>query len=639
MSTTADWPSRRRIAVAVALPILFSLVWAAVCNLSLEFLQTGGNLNRLFTYTLGTKPWLFLLGSGFVWCVMLLLWAVLGRLWIATALITALTIVVSYANYTKMTLRLEPLYPSDLSFVRDTSFLGQMVGVSTVIAVLGFVGLVAAVIALAARILRHHMPSLNISRPKHRVMLYAARASVAVLALAFLGYAAHFNSTGNRVREVYEAGDAHWAFWYQRLNYFRNGFVGGFLYNLDVPAMVEPAGYSQDAMDEIASRYTKRASLMNHAANAHPLGNTNVVLVLSEAFSDPTRLKGVRYAQDPIPYTRHLMSRTPSGTMLAQLFGGGTANMEFEALTGMSLSQFEPQMQAPYQMLIPGYRSFPSAVGYAKSQGRAPIAVHPYMTSMYKRETVYPILGFQDFVGEDDMPDAKRLEKSDFISDASAFDEVLHQLDASKTPALINLVTMQNHYPMQDLYARPLPVSGVSGDFKKEAEGYGRGLEYTDSALRDFIAKLRKSDEPTAVVFYGDHLPAFWPESVRGANGDLAMHSTPFLLWANTPLKQRPLAAVTSPVYFLPLLYQELGVELPPYYALLLDLYDELPAMEQDTYLSPAGKRLSLAKLNPRAKRLLHDYRMVQYDLSIGGRYSQDQLFYPQATSVSRASE
>ena len=230
-------------------------------------------------------------------------------------------------------------------------------------------------------------------------------------------------------------------------------------------------------MNEIAARYAKRAAARNQADNARPLGDTNIVLVLSEAFSDPTRLKGVRYADDPIPYTRNLMAKTTSGTMLAQLFGGGTANMEFEALTGMSLSQFEPQMQSPYQMLIPSYRSFPSAVGYAKSQGRAPIAVHPYMTSMYKRETVYPILGFQKFVAEKDMPDAKRLEKSDFISDASAFDEVLHQLDASKSPALINLVTMQNHYPMEDLYARPLPISGVSGDYRKEAEGYGRGLQ------------------------------------------------------------------------------------------------------------------------------------------------------------------
>ncbi|MGN6576866.1 MAG: LTA synthase family protein [Nocardioides sp.] len=639
MDTSAVSTTRRTVLVALLLPLAFSMLWAALCNLTIEFLQTGGNVNRLITYTLGTKPWLFLLGAGFVWCIMLLLWAIVGRLWIATALLAALTVVVSYANYTKMTLRLEPLYPSDLSFVRDASFLGHMVGVGSLLAVLGFVGLVTAVIALAARVLRRHIPTVRRTRLGGRATAYAVRACVAVAVVTLLGYATHFNSTGNRVREVYEAADADWAFWYQRLNYFQNGFVGGFLYNMNVPAMVEPRGYSKEAMNAIAARYVDRATSRNLAADAHPLGDTNIVLVLSEAFSDPTRLKGVRYAEDPIPYTRHLMSETPSGTMLAQLFGGGTANMEFEALTGMSLSQFEPQMQSPYQMLIPGYQSFPSAVGLADSQGRTPIAVHPYMTSMYKREAVYPILGFQDFFAEKDMPDAKRLEKSNFISDASAFDEVLQQLNASKRPALINLVTMQNHFPMAGLYARPLPITGVSGDFKKEAEGYGRGLQYTDAALRDFIAELRDIDEPTAVVFYGDHQPAFWPESVREANGELAMHSTPFFFWANTPLKKQDLAAVTSPVFFLPLLYQSLGVELPPYYALLLDLYDELPAMEQNTYLSSTGQPVSPAELNPRAKQLLHDYRLVQYDLSIGRRYSQADLFYPQETSVSRASE
>src|SRR5690606_2323849 len=117
-----------------------------------------------------------------------------------------------------------------------------------------------------------------------------------------------------------------------------------------------------------------------------------------EAFTDPSQVKGVSYAQDPIPHTRRLMSKIPSGNMLAQLFGGGTANMEFEALTGLSLSQFKPQMNSPYQMLLPEHSSFPSAVGNGMTFGRRAIAVHPYMTSMYKRERSYPVLGFEDFV-------------------------------------------------------------------------------------------------------------------------------------------------------------------------------------------------------------------------------------------------
>ncbi len=136
------------------------------------------------------------------------------------------------------------------------------------------------------------------------------------------------------------------------------------------------------------------------------MDDVNVVLVLSEAFSDPEQLEGVEYAEDPIPRTRRTMQATTSGSMLAQLFGGGTANMEFETLTGMSLSQFNPQMQTPYQMLVDEYDTFPSAVGYLAAQGHRPIAIHPYMTGMYKRETVYPILGFDEFLGEDEIEDA-----------------------------------------------------------------------------------------------------------------------------------------------------------------------------------------------------------------------------------------
>ena len=104
-------------------------------------------------------------------------------------------------------------------------------------------------------------------------------------------------------------------------------------------------------------------------------------------------------------------ARTPSGSMRSPLIGGGTANIEFEALTGQSTSQFNPQMTTPYQMLVPKERTYPSAVGYFEAKGDRTVAIHPFRPQMYRRDEVYPILGFdrtvfQSAMQEEELPEA-----------------------------------------------------------------------------------------------------------------------------------------------------------------------------------------------------------------------------------------
>jgi phosphoglycerol transferase MdoB-like AlkP superfamily enzyme len=612
---------------------LFTVLWAVFCNLVLEFLQVGGNGSRILDYTLDEGLPRFLLGSAVVWALLMLFLAFTGRLWLTHAIVMALTVVVGFANYEKLRLRLEPLYPSDVDFARDGGFLGAMVGAGTVLLLIVFVALVVATLLLAGRVLSSVFPRIQ-RRQSPRLWwgLVVSRVVVAALCLAFFGYIAHFNAPGNRFRDAYEAGGAHWRFWFQKLNYQDNGFIGGLLYNLNVPAMQPPEGYSKKTMEQIAARYAAAATRRNSGRASGALDDVNVVLVLSEAFSDPTRIHGATLAQDPIPYTRQLMKHTVSGTMLAQLFGGGTANMEFETLTGMSLSQFEPQMNTPYQMLVPNYQQFPSAVGYFKQHGHEPIAIHPYMTSMYKREQVYPVLGFDQFIHDKTMQVTRKLEKSDFISDASAFNEVEYQIRTNDEPLLVNLVTMQNHYPMKNLYAHPLPVQGVTGEPKAEIEGYARGIKYTDEALKNFLTTLERSPEKTVVLFYGDHLPAAWPKSVYDKNGDRRMRETPFFVWSNFAQAKHEDLPTTSPIYFMNKVFDLANAPLPPYYALLAELEQQVPAMEQGLYINADNETVSKADLPARAKQLLHDYRLVEYDLSVGHRYSQAQMFYPPST-------
>lgn len=633
-ATRAVPPSRGNRVAMMALVGVVSLVWAAVCNGMLDLLQSGGDLHRLLTQELVETGVIFLISTGVVWLLVLLLLALTNRLFLSLGLALCVAVGLGWASYLKITLRREPVYPSDLVFVRQAGFLSDMVDPRTLVAAGLVIGLLLAVVLLVGRVVSRSFPPIRRrTEPRRWRTMLLLRVLTVVLVTAALSYVTHFNSSGNRVREAYNHAGADWAWWSQTDNYGRHGFVAGFLYNLNVPAMDRPEDYSAATMATLSTKYARRADRLNSQRVAGAADDVNVVVVLSEAFSDPTLITGPTLAEDPIPFTRSLMASTTSGEMLAQLFGGGTANMEFEALSGMSLSQFLPQMNTPYQMLVTQTPTFPSVVGLLGAQGWQPLAVHPFRPTMYKRHEVYPILGFSEFIHDSTMQHADRIDDNNYVSDAAAFDEVEYQLARSTKPAFVNLVTMQNHYPMAGKYHDPIPVTGVSGEVADQLSHYARGLRHTDDALRDFIGDLERSDEKTAVIFYGDHAPAFWSGEVYDSNGADSFRRTPYFIWTNFTDLPRQSAPVTSPIYFLPTLFNELSAPLPPYYVLLTELQQEIPAMEQGEYYLPDGSKVSEDALGPRARALLHDYRLVQYDLAVGQRYSESVMF-PQGSDV-----
>jgi len=300
--------------------------------------------------------------------------------------------------------------------------------------------------------------------------------------------------------------------------------------------------------------------------------------------------------------------------------------MEFEVLTGQTIGLFAPQLSSPYQMLVPGFDRYPSAVSWFASHGHRSIAIHPYMTGMYKRKEVYQTFGFSDFIHDTTMSETEKIDDNEFISDESAFDEVRKQIRDSDEPLMVNLVTMQNHIPVDDNYLDPIGVTGVDGKEAKRIGNYARGINYTDKALHRFLKQLRRSKEKTVVVFYGDHLPGIYDSDVSDQNPDLGMYQTPFFIWSNDKNKPVPYNLV-SPVFFLPMLYDVVDAPLPPYFLLLRRLQRHISALEQGRWYDPDGVKISEDDLDEAGKKILHEVRMVQYDFSIGGRYSVEKMW------------
>ena len=452
------------------------------------------------------------------------------------------------------------------------------------------------------------------------------RVLVVLICIALLGLANNFNEKGNPWRAAFDSTGLRWRSWDQRVNYQRNGFVAGLLFNTHVTAMAEPKGYSKAAVEAIAKRYEAKAAAMN-ASRTATIDKTNVVIVLSESFSQPEWLKTVKFPRDVIPKTTAAMQQTVSGRMLAPGFGSGTANTEYELLTGQSLSQLSPQLSVPYEQLVSHYKDYPSAVGYFLSHGHDAVAIHPFSPRMYARTQVFKTFGFSKFITKDDMK-YKGRGGGRFIDDQSAFDEVIHQIDTHDKPVLTHLITMQNHMPFGGQYDDPINPTGLPPKYAKLAGQYARGISRSDDALADMFAKLKKSPEPTAVIFYGDHLPPqVYPQSLVEREGPLTAHQTPFLIWSNRKPLPHTKLPTTSPIQFMPKLFNALKVPIPPWYALLDDLDKEIPAMDSGITVNPQDKRVKASQLTPEAKKVLADYRMIMYDLSIGKRYTEKTMF------------
>lgn len=560
----------------------------------------------------------------FVAVIMACVWAVIGRLWWSVGVVSGLLVLLSIVNRNKLLMRQEPLFPSDRDFIGEIGFVASMVeGRTVLIAVLGVLALIL-VITLIGWIAGRWFPRPRLRRPEGGINkgFLAVRVVTFVLAGGLLVHSTSFNESPNLWRASYDAAGASWMPWDQVYNYRMNGVIGGFLYNMPVQPMDTPEGYDAAAMDEISERYAERADQIN-ADREGSLDDVNVVFVLSESFTDPSWMEGFDLDTNPIPSIQQVMSESISGQVYANTYGGGTSTMEFESLTGEPVGLFRPQASSPYQMFVSDYDTYPSAVGAFNELGHHTVAFHAYNLQMYKRQDVYRTLGFDDVVDDAGMQHQERVQRNPYISDASAYDEVVHQLDSSQDPVFLNLVTMQNHGPYPDYYDDPI---GNDAPGLTQLGQYARGLAHTDAATRGFLDELQSRDEETIVVFYGDHHPGIYDEETLAANDEAASVRTPYFVWNSKTNEAQPGAAIT-PAMLLPMVYESADAPVPPYIALLEDVRRSIPVLQHARTLDPQGQPVDRDNLDEPTQTLLDDLTKVQYDFSIGDRYAVDSMW------------
>lgn len=587
---------------------------------------------------------------------------ILNRFWVASAIFGTVMTVFAVANHIKIESRNEPVIPADLNFITGgnagelTSFIpksSQALVDGAVTGVIYFVTICIIMQFLDGRnaiIPCHWLHPLssvkNFAGTLTRVLAAALSATLVVSFICELGTA---NSWATEFAHNLSDNPQPWNPLADATN---NGPAINFLQLAHTKIMDKPEDYSEEAITKIAKKYSKEADSINQSRTTNLTDNT-VIMILSETFSDPTRVPGVSFAEDPIPNIRQIKNETTSGLMLSPGYGGGTANIEYQALTGLSMANYSDTLSIAYQQLVPGQKWDQSLnqLWNEKNGEDSSVAFHAYNRGMYFRDINYKKFEFSKFYATDGTPeltDLRLIDSAWYASDESFYSQVLKKVQSSDGNKFYQVVTMQNHMPYEDIYTdnqfKELDTSeNLQENERLNIETYTKGLNYTDQATQNFLNALNNIDRPITVIFYGDHLPGIYSTAYSDSDNILGLHETDYFIWSNnvssaagTKLDDAS-SAYTSSNYFSAQLASHLNAKVSPYLAFLTEMHQAIPAMsvpsavggssDKPVYLDATGARINEKDLSEETKTLLHDYKLIQYDMSAGKNYLKDTDF------------
>lgn len=370
--------------------------------------------------------------------------------------------------------------------------------------------------------------------------------------------------------------------------------------------MQKPEDYSAESIQKIVEKYKEQAAIINQTRDTS-ISEQTVIYVLSESLANPNRLDGISLSQDILPNLEEVQLTTTSGLMLADSYGGGTANTEFQVLTGLPSFNYSSSVSVLYTEVVPKMKTFPAISDQFSMANR--FVLHPASINNYSRNYIYSRLGFDKQIFSEASKDKfSRLERlGASASDQTVYDEVLRRIDPSENQ-FFSVITMQNHAPWS--VGQPQEVTAQGKDFSPSANNnlteYARLLTHSDQALNNFLTQLSRLDKAVTVVFYGDHLPGFYPESTFAKNPK-SKYQTDYFIWSNYQDKKLNYPLVRSSDLTAELL-EHTNARVSPYYALLTRVFESeqlTEKMETDSEIATPSKELKL----------------LQYDMTLGKNY------------------
>lgn len=423
------------------------------------------------------------------------------------------------------------------------------------------------------------------------------------------GYA-FFNTDMLRVLDIYA----------QQWKTQANGFLLNFTVAVRYSFVDEPEGYSLEEVKKTAD------SIKGNVAASSKNKPVNIIAVMNESFADYSIFDGFTASEDPLAYYHSLKENAIKGYTCVSVTGGGTANSEFEFLTGNTLA-FLPPSTVAYQLYF--NEDTPSSIDEFNALGYETAAFHPYLASGWNRPMVYKYMGFDKQLFKDEAVNKTTLRK--YISDSADYETLYSLTEECEGDMFIFNITMQNHsgYSVAwDNGESPVYATGEfeNKDYTKALNQYLSLLKASDNALKELIEHYKKVDEPTLIVFFGDHQPPLsndFYEDLYGKKLDdrtpdeiMLHYKTPFFIWANYDIEEEEGAEI-SLNYLMTKVFETADIPLTKYQKFLKSLEEEFPVVNRIGVKTKNGEFVEAKKedtLSEKQKELLKEYEYIQYN-------------------------
>ncbi len=409
----------------------------------------------------------------------------------------------------------------------------------------------------------------------------------------------------------------------------KNGFIVQFIEGYRSSRIAPPDGYSEEKVENLTESYRVQEDV--------PEDLPNIIVIMNESFSDLRYYGEMDTDIEVMPFIDSLSENTVKGFALSSVFGGNTANSEWEFLTGNTMA-FMPVGTVPYQMYLNTDEA--SLTRLLNNYGYETAAFHPYESSGWLRKQAWLHLGFEEcyFIEDFDTSDPEDIVNLK-LKDKANYRRMLQYVDEKGTdkPLFLFNVTIQNHtggyHEAESELGYKVHLLGDAEGKYNYVEGYLTMMHESDAALQYLIEELEQRDEKWVVMMFGDHQVDFghgneYLETISGKSMDGRteaeredLYTIPYLIWANYDIDTDAVDTTerTSINYLSTRLLQTLHIPGSGYQSFLDSLSKEYPAINAKGAFLKNGEFLPLSELNGITEGSLQDYRILQYENIFGG--------------------
>ena len=495
----------------LSLPLQYLL--ACVINFFIEVISRH-SLFQAWNYMTGT-PLVFLFNAFLIFATFMIVYLFKRRVFVRI-LLSVFWLFLGTCNGYLLLKRVTPFNAQDLKVLSDALELTSNYFNAFEIVMLS-VGIVAVILWIISMWRRGG----QYTGKMHRLL------AVAGIAAGIMGYMGLTNvAIENRVISNYFGNIA--------FAYEDYGFPYCFAASLFNTGINQPSSYSEETMKEISNDGALTTSETSLPSEERP----NIIFVQLESYFDPTEVEWLRFSEDPIPNLRKLYKEYSSGYFKVPSVGAGTANTEFEVLTGMSMRFFGPG-EYPYKTYVKTH-VLESAATALTSLGYGAEALHNNGGNFYSRAKVFNDMGFDHYTSKEFMNILKTTPKG-WATDDILVPNIMESMDTTAGQDFVFTVSVQGHgdYPTEPTLENPeIKVTGVEDEGKRNAwEYYVNEVHEMDKFVAQLIEAVEARNEPSVVVFYGDHLPTLGLEAKDLKSKYL--YNTNYVIWDNIGLQKK----------------------------------------------------------------------------------------------------